>query len=456
MGVTSRFRGKIPGSIRKLYYQAVPFSHRYEQTYRNTLNALLRNEARETSALLEDQRLNLLDLIEHASTNVPFYRRFFQENGLTMRDFDSIADIVKLPIINKEIINRNLTDFLDERLDASKLAEFKTSGSTGVKFVFKGTDSMFKKEAAFVTRAYLAHGSNLYRDWSFWIRRYVPEKSGASLYKTDHELRRIYMSAYHLNNKSVHEYVGIINKFRYDTISTYPSTVYSLACLLEEENLAMPFVRSIHLASEMLIDEWAVKIKAVLPDVKIKAHYGQMEKCSFFHQADSDYYVDNVEYGVTEFVEGGGQTKVIGTGFLNRAMPFIRYDIGDTVEPLAEPIIGTGLPTTVKRFIGRCDDIIITPEGNRLPGVNFYTMMYKISGVKMFQIVQESRDEVIVRIVPNSDWTDNMAATTKTKLSERLGSMKINIEECTEIQRSAKTGKIRCISNPFYETRRSN
>jgi phenylacetate-CoA ligase len=447
MGVTSRLRKKLPGSFSRIYYQAVPFSRRYEKTYRSTLRELLANEDRDTPSLLEAQCLAFFDLLEHASTNVPFYRNYFREHGLTMRDFGSIDDIKKLPVINKEIINRNPADFLDERLDQGNLVEFKTSGSTGVKFIFKGTDSMFKKEAAFVTRAYHAHGSNLYRDWSFWIRRYVPEGSNAPLFKKDYELRRIYMSAYHLNNRSVHDYVKVINEHGYHTISTYPSSAYSLACLLEEENLSIPRVKSIHLASEMLIDEWKTKIESVLPAVKIKAHYGQMEKTAFFHQADSDDYLDNVEYGVTEFVETDGQMKVIGTGFLNRAMPFIRYDTGDAVEPLKQQVMGRGLPARVKRFIGRSDDIIVTPEGNRLPGVNFYTMMYKIPGVKMFQIVQESKDEVRVRIVPHAEWSEQMSDLTKNKLTERLGSMKIYIEECTEIERSSRTGKIRCILN---------
>ncbi len=447
MGVTSRLRKKIPGSVKKFYYQTVPFSYRYEKNYRDTLRYLTSNLEKDTSELLEEQRLGFLALVGHCARNIPFYRNYLNEHGLTIKDFNSVEDIVKLPIINKKIINNDPSQFLDERLDVKELMTFKTSGSTGEKFVFRGTDSMFKQEAAFVTRAYQAHGSNLYNEWSCWIRRYVPENSVASLYKKDFELRRLYMSAYHLNNKSVHQYVDIINKHKFKTISTYPSTAYSLACLLEEENLKMPFVKSIHLASEMLVDEWAVKIKSVLPNVKVKAHYGQMEKCSFFHQADSDYYLDNVEYGVTEFIESNGQLKVVGTGFLNRAMPFLRYDIGDTVEPLEQTITGKGLPVRVKRFVGRSDDIIVTPEGNRLPGVNFYTMMYKIPWVKMFQIIQEEKDKVCVKIVPNAEMTGEMIEKTKTKLSERLGSMKIYIEECSEIPRSGTTGKIRCILN---------
>ena len=449
MGIAKKVQKSGPSTIKKLFYRSVPFSYRYERTYRNTLRQLLANEERDTEVLLAEQNTAFLNLLGHAARNVPFYRNYLRENGLTIRDFESVADIVKLPVVNKEIINSDPRAFIDERLDHDKLLEFKTSGSTGAKFIFRGTDSMYKKEAAFVTRAYRSHGSNLYDDWSFWIRRYVPASDRDPLFKEDPELRRIYMSAYHLNNQSVHEYVELINRYRFETISTYPSSAYSLACLLEEEGLRIPYVKSIHLASEMLIDAWADKIRSVLPEVRLKAHYGQMEKTAFFHQTEeSDNYVDDLEYGVTEFVDFNGVKKVIGTGFLNEAMPFIRYDTGDTVELLDNSARkGTGLPETVRRFIGRSDDIIITPEGNRLPGVNFYTMMYKIPWIKMFQIIQEETDKVRVKIVPYGAWTDEMADTTRAKLSERLGSMKIYIEECSEIPRSSSTGKIRCIHN---------
>lgn len=447
MGVTSKLSKTLPPRLTRAYYRAVPFRHRYERTYRDTLAKLIGNEQRPTAHLLEEQRRDLIDLLTNASHHVPFYRRYFNEHGLKPKDIEGPEFLQRLPILTKSMINENILDFIDERYDPESLVEFKTSGSTGVKFVFKGTDSMFKKEAAFVTRAYLAHGSRLYDDWSIWIRRYVPQGTEAPLFKKDHELRRVYMSAYHLNNSSVHDYVQAINDLGYKTISTYPSTAYILACLLEEENLKFPRIESIHLASEMLMDEWAAKIAQVLPDVRLKAHYGQMEKASFFHQADSDHYVDNLEYGVTEFVPSNGQLSVIGTGFLNRAMPFIRYDTGDTAELLEHQEHGVGLPVRVKRFIGRRDDIIVTADGNRLPGVNFYTMMYKIPGVKMFQIIQEERDKVRVRVVPNRDWTAAMAEETRTALSERLGSTKIYIEECTEITRSERTGKIRCIVN---------
>ena len=73
------------------------------------MQTLLNNEKENTETLLEQQRLNFLALVKHASQNVPFYKNHFQENGLTLKDFNSIEDIKKFPIINKTIIKENFS-----------------------------------------------------------------------------------------------------------------------------------------------------------------------------------------------------------------------------------------------------------------------------------------------------------------------------------------------------------
>ena len=42
----------------------------------------------------------------------------------------------------------------------------------------------------------------------------------------------------------------------------------------------------------------------------------------------------------------------------------------------------------------RQTDMITCNDGRNLAGVNFYTMMYKIEGVEMFQIIQKSSQSI--------------------------------------------------------------
>ena len=61
-------------------------------------------------------------------------------------------------------------------------------------------------------------------------------------------------------------------------------------------------------------------------------------------------------------------------------MPFIRYKTEDTF------VIEDGV---VKEVNGRTSDILVSKDGSRLPGVNFYSWIdKKMPAVKMFQIIQ--------------------------------------------------------------------
>ena len=104
-------------------------------------------------------------------------------------------------------------------------------------------------------------------------------------------------------------------------------------------------------------------------------------------------------------------------------------------------------PIRIKDVNGRCDDILISKNGSRLPGVNFYTMMYKIDGVKMFQIVQRSYDKIDFYLVPNEKYNKNTNNEIMSGLAQRLGDMNINIIKTAELKRQKETGKLRCIFN---------
>ena len=62
-------------------------------------------------------------------------------------------------------------------------------------------------------------------------------------------------------------------------------------------------------------------------------------------------------------------------------MPFIRYKTEDTF------VIEDG---KIKDVNGRSSDILVSKDGSRLPGVNFYSWIdKKMPAIKLFQIIQK-------------------------------------------------------------------
>ncbi len=444
MGVVNSVIKKQPLIIKQIFYNLVPFEYRYGDEFRKTYNEIMNNLSLPTEKLKEKQFQELKKLLIHSKENVKYYNKLFSDYSFDPYKFQDFKDIEKLPYLTKDIIKENYQDLIANNFKDKKLYTLKTSGSTGKKLEFAATDDVFKKEAAFILRAYKVHGATLYDKPSIWLRRYVPD-TNASLWNYDYELKRLYMSAYHLNQNTLDSYIKEINKRDYHTLVGYPSSIYAFACALEESGKKIN-IKAIHTASEMMLPQWREKINEVF-GINVKSHYGQMEKVSLFIQnKDDEIYSDCIDYSYNEFVNENNQNVVVGTGFLNYAMPFIRYKTNDTIE-IQGFDAKVGLPKIIKQVNGRCDDILISTDGSRLPGVNFYTMMYKIDGVKMFQIIQKSRDNIIFKLVKNETFNNNTLNLIENGLKNRIGNVNISFDFVDEIERSKTTGKVRCIFN---------
>ena len=64
---------------------------------------------------------HLARLLDHASENVPFYRRFFREAGIAPKDIIAQRDMSPLPVITRDMLIDNLEDFTSIVLTAEFL-----------------------------------------------------------------------------------------------------------------------------------------------------------------------------------------------------------------------------------------------------------------------------------------------------------------------------------------------
>ena len=74
----------------------------------------------------------------------------------------------------------------------------------------------------------------MYDKPSIWVRRYVPKNNNSPLWYFDEELKRLYISAYHINQETIYKYFKIINSINASTLVTYPSSAYILAKLAKK------------------------------------------------------------------------------------------------------------------------------------------------------------------------------------------------------------------------------
>jgi phenylacetate-CoA ligase len=113
---------------------------------------------------------------------------------------------------------------------------------------------------------------------------------------------------------------------------------------------------------------------------------------------------------------------VVVTDLQNRAMPVIRYQIGDTaVLSDRRCSCGRGLPL-LEAVTGRVADYVVTPDGKWISGIslteNFAVM---VPGIAQLQIVQEAVDRLVFRVVRGPEFGSTSAETIQRLVTERFG-----------------------------------
>jgi phenylacetate-CoA ligase len=147
---------------------------------------------------------------------------------------------------------------------------------------------------------------------------------------------------------------------------------------------------------------------------------------------------------------------VVVTDLVNRAMPLIRYQVGD-MAALSDRqcACGRGLPL-LERIAGRVADYVVTPSGEMVSGISLtenFAML--VPGIAQLQIIQEQVDHFVFKIVRGTDWSPTSEHLIAQLVSKRFGAgVTYTCQFVVQIPQEP-SGKYRfCISkvaNPFHQ-----
>ena len=129
---------------------------------------------------------------------------------------------------------------------------------------------------------------------------------------------------------------------------------------------------------------------------------------------------------------------------MNKAMPLIRYDVGDIgmKGKLDSCDCGRNFPI-IEMIYGRNDDFILTPDGRKISRLS--PCFKGLKSIKMTQIVQNSLEEIEIYLVPGKSYTQDDGMILKNEIKKRVGnSMKISIKLVEDIPKR-KSGKFKLI-----------
>jgi phenylacetate-CoA ligase len=180
----------------------------------------------------------------------------------------------------------------------------------------------------------------------------------------------------------------------------------------------------------MVLHDWERKVIEDAFQCRVTNRYGceevsliacECERHEGLHVNADGLYVEVLRLDGTPAAPGE-LGMVVVTDLANRAMPILRYQVGDMAVPSGRACTcGRGLPM-LDRVEGRIADYVVTPRGELISGIslteNFAVM---VPGVAQLQIVQEELDRFVFRIVRGPDFGAASLDTIRSLVAERFG-----------------------------------
>lgn len=143
----------------------------------------------------------------------------------------------------------------------------------------------------------------------------------------------------------------------------------------------------------------------------------------------------------------GESGEIVVTDLHNRAMPLVRYRVGDHGVRGVDCPCGRTFPVLEKVW-GRAYDFVEGPDGRRYHGEFFMYVFEDLRSrgtpIQQFQVIQEAPDQVQILLKSDSAISADTRTAIIDMVSRRLPGIRIEVQNVQEIPREP-SGKMRVI-----------
>lgn len=375
----------------------------------------------EIAALQQERLADLLDFVYRSNG---FHHARMKAAGLLPSDVRSSADLTALPLLTKDDIRAAGMELFSRGYSPDNTLHTRTGGSTGVPLhVYVDHEAMNWKYAATWRHNGWAgwrqgdRVASVWGDteqafqWKAWLRFHLHH-------------RMIYLDTLKFSPDRLREFHRRLTKYRAEIVMGHAHSVYQFARFCLENALRVPPLRGVVTTAMSLLESERQLIEQAF-DARVYNRYGCEELSIIASESE-------VHFGLHVFSEGlvleylptdvEGEYKLVVTDLLNRAMPMIRYDIGDVVRKLEEPCpSGRGLERFA-RVSGRTADFLYRPDGTPVFGISILdTYIIHIPGIKQVQIVQVDFRRFVINVVPTAAYNAASEARLRSVMAEQFG-----------------------------------
>ncbi|MEN6457927.1 MAG: hypothetical protein ABFC63_03290 [Thermoguttaceae bacterium] len=417
---------------------------------------LLETQYSSAETIHERQWERLTEMVRHAYWTSPFWQRRLHGCGIRPSERLTPERFCGLRVLHRRDIQRHYDEMRSIDYRDAAVHRHKTSGSTGeaVEIVVDDAAQQFKRGCTLRSdvwsgwrlgeriAAVWGNPEHLKHGWRGWLRNWLLE-------------RKTCLDTLRMDEAEIARFVALLRRRPPSLLMGHAHSLYLLAQYAQDHNIAWIRPRGI-VSTAMVLHGWERRAIEMAFGCPVTNRYGceevsliacECEQHSGLHVNADGVYVEILRPDGSPALPGE-TGAVVATDLQNRAMPMIRYQLGDTAAWSDRTCpCGRGLPM-LEAVTGRVADYVVTPEGKWISGIslteNFAVM---VPGIVQLQIVQETVDRLVFRIVRGPAFGPTSLETIRRVARERFGpSISYTCEYVGRIPQE-RSGKYRfCIS----------
>jgi phenylacetate-CoA ligase len=402
--------------------------------------------------IIQAQNERLQQFISKTIKDVPYYKALFNKLGLSASDIKKVADLHKLPFLDKKTIRENYSTLKSNQ--AGAVSSFTTGGSSGTPLTFLLGDERVSHDVAEKWRATrwwdVDIGDKEIVAWGSPIELGAQDKVRIL---RDKLFRSTLIPAFDLNETKLLGFITRIQQIKPQMLFGYPSVFSLIAKLALAQNIDLTQlgIKVVFVTSERLYPYQREMIEKAF-GAPVANGYGSRDAGFIAHECPSGSMHISAEDMIVEIIDKDGNVvkegekgEIVITHMATSDFPFIRYRTGDIATLDRESCAcGRGLPV-LKDIEGRTTDFVVAADGTMMHGLALIYILRELEGIEEFKVIQESTQLTRIELVPTSILSDQLAARITEDFKARLGQeVHIQLDVVNKIT-AEKSGKFRYV-----------
>jgi phenylacetate-CoA ligase len=400
----------------------------------------------------------LASTLEHATAHVPYYRGLVSAAEI---ETDPFAALARFPLLGKDTVREHWREMLSTAGNRDKWAKNTSGGSTGEPVPLRQDPEHLALSVA-IREVYStwAGGALGEPELYVWGSEKDLEAGGGDPRSRfgNWILQRRLLNAFMLTDERIEAILRELRGAPPHLVIAYAQAGYEVARFASRRGIEVPPQRGMIATAGTLYGFMRDQLEETFGCTVLNRYgsretgdmAGECEHRSGLHVLPWSCHIEVLGPG-GEPVGPGEEGEIAVTGFTNRAMPLIRYLIGDRARlPEREVACPCGRRTQMLAEVtGRSVDMFLGPDGRMVDGEYFTHLMYFRSWLRQFQVVQKAPAEVVFRVATEGEVpvAERKEITAKTRAVLGDGCA-VSFERVETIEPSA-SGKLRYTIREF-------